>query len=498
MPAATKRSRPAAAPAWVRTARATLRCPACGGSLDAGASVPFGCKACGRPVVVNDGIVDFVAGAASTLLDTIDYDAFYGISADHSQGLYEGLRRCTGDLWPRDFGTALEIGCGTGGLSLALFSHIQTDAAVLTDISPKMLRICRNRLTGAIPDKVEHFTYATFSGTESCFKRNSFDSCFGTAVVHHITDVPAFLRIVHDLLKPGGLAFFMEPSRPFHAALTATLADIVADFIRNESVPEADRSRMLNWMSEVHCNIVNSGDTEVLSHREDKHYFLASEFLALARDAGFEQVTALPTDPDRNGAHTIQVYLQQVQISTHAALKLAKAWLDRHKRYFSPLPPLDQCPSYLFWLRKSPRSGPAAPIVPPVAPVPRREALKLFLEVERIHTDDGATIAVQGWCLSDIAAASLQISIGIARHRLPIWIPRPDIQQDLNRDGYYPALCALCCGIQGSIELPKAFEDQKSLTLTFQIILSDRRMLPAGTMTLRAGDTKKHQKVIPA
>ena len=38
-------------------------------------------------------------------------------------------------LWPEDFGEALEIGCGTGGFSLALLQHISARHIVLTDVS---------------------------------------------------------------------------------------------------------------------------------------------------------------------------------------------------------------------------------------------------------------------------------------------------------------------------------------------------------------------------
>ena len=188
-----KRRRITSAPPWQRTAKSTFWCPACGGPLDTGASLPLVCQVCGKPVIITEGILNFVAGTARTRLDDIDYDTFYSIDADHSQRLYQSLQRAAGDLWPDDFGTALEIGCGTGGLSLALFSQIRANTVVLTDISPKMLRICRDRLTNNIPDKTKDFIYATYSGTERCFKRNIFDSCFGTAVVHHVTDVPTFL-----------------------------------------------------------------------------------------------------------------------------------------------------------------------------------------------------------------------------------------------------------------------------------------------------------------
>jgi len=72
----------------------------------------------------------------------------------------------------------------------------------------------------------------------------------------------------------------MEPNLAFHRALTATAADIVAALLRSQTVSDTDISLMLNWTGEVHCNIVNTGDIEVLAEREDKHLFVAEAFEA--------------------------------------------------------------------------------------------------------------------------------------------------------------------------------------------------------------------------
>jgi ribosomal protein L37AE/L43A len=159
----------------LRTAEAVFQCPICGGALKRVASGALACQACHHEVSVAEGIIDFVAGAAVASLDNIDYDAFYGINASHSQELCQVLLRAAGARWPKDFGNALEIGCGTGGLSLALFSEIKADSVVPTDISPKMLRICRDRLQKAIPDRVKAFTFATYGGTERCYRAGMFE-----------------------------------------------------------------------------------------------------------------------------------------------------------------------------------------------------------------------------------------------------------------------------------------------------------------------------------
>jgi hypothetical protein len=54
------------------TAVTTFQCPVCEGPLTGKASGGLGCQSCGHEVVVRDGIIDFVGGAATTRLDNID------------------------------------------------------------------------------------------------------------------------------------------------------------------------------------------------------------------------------------------------------------------------------------------------------------------------------------------------------------------------------------------------------------------------------------------
>ncbi len=477
----------------VWTAEALFQCPLCGGPLKRATSSALACQACNNQVAAGDGIIDFVAGAAVTSLDNIDYDAFYGINAEHSLELYNVLLRAAGSRWPEAFGNALEIGCGTGGLSLALFSRIAADSVVLTDISPKMLRICRDRLQKAIPDRVKAFTFATYSGTERCYRPDMFNSCFGTAVVHHIVDVPRFLREVNGLLKPGGLAFFMEPNRAFHRALTMTLADIAATFLRDKSVPLEQVGGMLSWVAQVHCSVANSGDNEVLAEREDKHYFEGKAFLAWAREAGFGDVAALPCDPDPTGWGTIQDYMQQSEVNSVGFAALKKAWPSHYKRYFAALKPEDQSPSYLFWLRntvsdKAVRRGtPARRAVKTV----RKAPAELWLQVELKCTRQAVELEVEGWCLADVPVGSVQIIVGQLRKRLPVWLPRADIEMLKNADGRYPALHTLCSGVRGVIRLPPLPPGETSVGVSMQVVCTGGEVLDMGWLVLQRDDNAK-------
>jgi 2-polyprenyl-3-methyl-5-hydroxy-6-metoxy-1,4-benzoquinol methylase len=467
-----------------------FQCMRCCATLTGGSADALTCAQCGATVSILDGIIDFVGGAATTELDNIDYDEKYSINEEHSLNLYELLMRATGPLWPKNFGDALEIGCGTGGLSLALLSHAVARHVVLTDGSTKMLRQCRARLRAAGSMLGTSTTFASYSATEPCFRPDAFDTCFGTAVVHHITDVPGFLSRVHGLLKPGGCAFFMEPNLTFHRALTATLTDIVAELLRDQSLPDTEISRMLNWAGEVHCNIVNSGDIEVLAEREDKHQFVGETFTLWAKDAGFTPAAALPCDLDPTGWNTIQTYLDQTGVSAEGFAALKHWWPSKHGAHFSRLAENDQSPSYLFWLRKplhaaavAVRMAPAAADPAPQSTLPVRMALVLRLD----RDDEGLALYAGGWCLSGAPVRSVQIRAGDVARRLPIWRPRPDVQNAMNRDNAYPPLHALCSGIEGVVRLPGAQDDR--IEVRVDVVAVDGTLLPARTVALTVGET---------
>lgn len=468
---------------------ALFQCMHCGEALPDRSPNQLVCARCGTTVAGYDGIIDFVGGTATSELDNIDYDERYGINEEHSLSLVQLLRTATGPLWPKDFGNALEIGCGTGGLSLALMTHVSARHVVMTDISPKMLRQCRARLRAAGALRTG-MTFATYSGTEDCFSPNAFDTCFGTAVVHHITDVVLFLRHVHTLLKPGGCAFFMEPNQAFHQALTATLADILADFLRDQILPETQISLMLNWTGEVHCNIVNSGDLEVLAEREDKHQFVGSTFEGWARSVGFAHACALPCDADPTGWETIRTYLDQCGISAEAFAALAREWPAMQHRHFKGLAVRDQSPSYLFWLRK-PLHPVALPNPPDtvaaatISPVSAQIALSLGLR----RNDAELDISIAGWCLADMPVRSIQVSACGAVRRVPIWRPRPDVQQALNAGNVYPPLHALCSGIDDSVRIRPFDADANTIEVMVHVVPVDGPPLPVRVVSLTVGET---------
>jgi SAM-dependent methyltransferase len=412
---------------------AAVQCPQCAGDLVA-ANRTLQCVDCGARFPYDDGIVDFVQGDAHTKLDDIDYNEFYRISEPAARSLIGGLQAVAGTLWPASLGRALEVGAGTGGATMGLVALSPFDHLTVTDISLKMLGLCRENLTAAKLWRPDDISLVAYGATKRCFKPGSFDTCIGTAVLHHILDVEAFLSDLSVFMAPRGIAFFLEPCLAFHSALVATLGDIVAALIR-DGVPYDDRDviRVCNWIAETRCNLLRQGDLEFLATREDKHMFEVNRVNALARSAGFAETIAIPASPDPTGVGTVRTYLGQADISAGMLERICNNLPTYGPRHLEQLEVGDQSPSYLLCFRKA--GEPA-------------EAVRCFLTVSASCSE----ISIVGWSYAPYDVRWLVLEHGVRTSRLPIWLPRPDVQAIMNATGAVPPANAICSGVDARVE----------------------------------------------
>ncbi len=182
---------------------------------------------------------------------------------------------------PGHFGRALEVGAGTGYLSLNLLEAGVVDSAVCTDISPGMLAALE-----ANAERLGQSVEAVVAAAEELpFPEESFDVVFGHAVLHHLPDLPRALREFRRVLRPGGLVLFAgEPSRvgdrlawvPKHGA---------------HAVSPLWRRLMRAAPAGVHVHEQpHAADAHGLEHLVDQHAFSPSELERLASGAGLTAV----------------------------------------------------------------------------------------------------------------------------------------------------------------------------------------------------------------
>ncbi|MEO1247625.1 MAG: class I SAM-dependent methyltransferase [Pseudomonadota bacterium] len=94
----------------------------------------------------------------------------------------------------------LEVGCGTGTTAIAHAPY--AGEIIATDLSAGMLEIARQKATAAAVSNVE-FRQSTVEQLDEA--TGSFDMVMAHSVLHLLEDKDAALRLLHKLLKPGGV-----------------------------------------------------------------------------------------------------------------------------------------------------------------------------------------------------------------------------------------------------------------------------------------------------
>lgn len=248
------------------------------------------------------------------------YDQRFKLSIEGACGRARFIR--THAQQPLPQGTALDLGCGTGNLTMALRVEGLAEKCIGLDISPAMIGIARQ--------KAQAFTGCEFVvGTVNPlpFPDATFDLCVGDAVLHHILDVQACLAEVYRVLKPGGLATFNEPSRDGYAFFELMIRSVAGTGSRqDESIRQY--LEFLQFVRE------HAGDRAALEAYPlpDKHVFSEMVLQHLATQSGFHRmrlVPALDAYPDL-WPHGFQSVLTEIKAGPEMTQKLMQTahWIE--------------------------------------------------------------------------------------------------------------------------------------------------------------------------
>jgi hypothetical protein len=151
------------------------------------------------------------------------------------------------------------------------------------------------------------------------------------------------------------------------------------------------------------------------------------------------------------------------------------------KPFFDLLGRQDASASMLLWLTKA--SGPKVrvftPHLPP-APVgfvgpdaalggaPPRWSVELLAR----ETADGILVSMGGWCLCNTDIRWVRLIVDEVIGDAPVWRPRPDVHDVLNRGGFYHPLHALCSGLASEILFKGARATNGVCSLRLEVILA--------------------------
>ena len=271
----------------------TLRCPVCDSVGLNVAESKINCENCGRVFPVNDGIPDLRPNPdLDTFLDIADYDLSKEVSLETStkrvnqiwQPLFAEFLTHEKDSAPK----LLEIGCGSGNITLGLVESGTFQHVIASDISLEFLRLARSRF----PEGQEDISFYQADANVLPFAPKSFEVIIGNSVLHHFIDYQTTISSCFEMLGESGIAIFGEPIFD-GVAHSAYLAGLMAELMQREPA-DGDRKSDLDALNNI-ANVINTKlelakNRERLAKIEDKWMFRIDDMRKLAEEIGFSRL----------------------------------------------------------------------------------------------------------------------------------------------------------------------------------------------------------------
>jgi ubiquinone/menaquinone biosynthesis C-methylase UbiE len=116
------------------------------------------------------------------------------------------------DYLPAEARSILELGCGTGNLSLLLAHNFPRASLTLVDGSADMIALTRSRM-GESGLSVSKPSYVTAQFEELALPESSFELVVSSISLHHVADKANLYRRIRTLLHAGGSFCFADQIR---------------------------------------------------------------------------------------------------------------------------------------------------------------------------------------------------------------------------------------------------------------------------------------------
>jgi ubiquinone/menaquinone biosynthesis C-methylase UbiE len=180
----------------------------------------------------------------------------------------------------------LEIGCGTGRLSLSLVLSQRIGEILITDPSPAFCRITAGKLS-KLTAPVENAKIAILVAEDlSKLPKKSFSLIVLRSTLHHILDVRRFFFDCAELLAPSGLFLFEEPCYEGYLLMGA-MTQFMPEVLKGHGIVLNDK-HLADIQSFVDTMRFYARRDLDKSACEDKHLFRPDELMALCREYGMQ------------------------------------------------------------------------------------------------------------------------------------------------------------------------------------------------------------------
>ena len=213
--------------------------------------------------------------------DESDYDRQYNLDTFHLEQLSMEARHilalCHDHGLPKSV-PVLEIGCGTGRISVGLATHPDVGHLLITDPSPVFCRIVQRKLK-SLDVKAPHVDFGVLLAEDvALLPAGSVSLIILRSVLHHILNVDEFLAACAKVLPSGGLLMCEEPYYEGYMMM-GFLAQFIADSLATAgyTCTQEDRQRIDGFIAGMQYYCCRDIDK---SSAEDKHLFRPDELMA--------------------------------------------------------------------------------------------------------------------------------------------------------------------------------------------------------------------------
>lgn len=214
------------------------------------------------------------------------YDQYYSndpANMNVGRGVVAMMREAGADL----SGPAVEIGCGTGLVSLGLAAEAAEGAyplAVITDPSPEFLKITQKKIR-AHGVSEERVAYAVLMGEEiDRLPEGEFSLVVLRSTLHHVLHVEKFIRDSARALRPGGVLAFQEPCMEGYVLMGALVQFLPAlAAAAGKRLTEEQAAKVKLFADSMSFYTRRDVDK---SRAEDKHLFRVDELMKTGEECG--------------------------------------------------------------------------------------------------------------------------------------------------------------------------------------------------------------------
>ena len=271
-----------------------LICPSCYAPIKYQSKQSLKCSECSN-TYKSDSVINLLLDSTNrTKLEEADYDT----NAGYNDTTIDRI----GQQWLTVFEDAgihpadkhiLEIGAGTGALTVALLRSTKAKRILATDLSESFLRKTLERAKGD-----PRLSAVVCDCNQMPVQNDRFDVIVGRSILHHLLDYEAVLKQCARVLKDGGKAVFFEPVLE-GKLVVAMYGAMIVDLATRDK--DADFSvQELNKIESVVRHITKTSwypqDKESLAKLEDKYIFTLNGMRESGTSAGFSSVEFLRDD----------------------------------------------------------------------------------------------------------------------------------------------------------------------------------------------------------